>query len=204
MSQHVKICGITDSRSAIAACDAGADAIGFVFADSVRRIPPREAARIASELPGRVQRVAVFLRPEPDQVARALAEFPADVVQVDHGTIAKPEGPLLLPVFREGDDDLLESYLEGTVSRRFHYEGRLSGAGEPVDWKRAVRFARRGQMTLAGGLNPTNVAEALRIVRPFGVDVSSGVESTPGVKDVGRIRDFIETVRQIEKETVTT
>ncbi len=201
---HVKICGITDSVAAMAACDAGADAVGFVFADSVRRIDPREAARIASDMPGRVQRVAVFLRPSPDHVGRVLSEFPADVVQVDHGVIPKLEGPQLLPVFREGDDDALERYLEGTVSRRFHFEGQKSGVGQTVDWDRAAVHARRGQMTIAGGLSPSNVAQALRIVEPFGVDVSSGVESAPGVKDLGRIRDFIETVRNIEKELVTT
>ena len=204
MSLHVKICGITDSAAAMAACEAGADAIGFVFADSVRRIDPRTAARIASGVPGRVERVAVFLRPSPDHVARVLSEFAADVVQIDHGVIPKPEGPLLLPVFREGDEEALESYLDGTVSRRFHYEGRKSGAGQTVNWERAARHARRGQMTLAGGLSPTNVAQALRIVKPFGVDVSSGVESAPGVKDVDRIRDFIETVRNTEKELVRT
>ena len=204
MRLHVKICGITDSDGAGAACDAGADAVGFVFADSVRQIDPRDAARIAAGMPGRVQRVAVFLRPRPDHVARVLSEFPADVVQVDHGAIPKPEGSQLLPVFREGDDDILESYLDGTVSRRFHYEGRKSGAGETVNWDRAASHARLGQMTLAGGLTPANVARAVRVVKPFGVDVSSGVESAPGVKDPGLIRDFIRTVRQIEKELVTT
>jgi phosphoribosylanthranilate isomerase len=204
MSLHVKICGVTDSDAAMAASNAGADAVGFVFADSVRRIDPRDAARIAARMPGRVQRVAVFLRPEPDHVARVLSEFPADVVQVDYGAITKPEGPLLLPVFREGDDEILGEFLDGTVARRFHYEGRKSGEGRTVDWGLAARYARRGQMTIAGGLTPTNVAKAVRTVKPFGVDVSSGVESAPGVKDVGRIRDFIETVRHIEKESVTT
>ena len=204
MSLHVKICGVTDSGAAMAACDAGADAVGFVFADSVRRVDPRDAAGIAAGMPGRVQRVAVFLRPEPDHVARILSEFPADVVQVDYGVITRPEVPLFLPVFREGDDEILDEFLNGTVARRFHYEGRKSGSGQTVDWGRAARYASRGQMTIAGGLSPTNVARAVRVVKPFGVDVSSGVESAPGVKDAGRIRDFIETVRHIEKESVTT
>lgn len=204
MSLHVKICGITDSDAATAASDAGADAVGFVFADSVRRIEPRDAAVISAGMPRRVLRVAVFLRPDPEYVARVLAVFPADVVQVDHGAIAEPEGSLLLPVFREGDDEILDEFLDGTAVRRFHYEGRRSGAGQTVDWGRAAGYARRGQMTIAGGLSPTNVARAVRVVKPFGVDVSSGVESAPGVKDVGRIRDFIETVRHIERESVTT
>lgn len=204
MRLHVKICGISDVETAVAASEAGADAVGFVFADSVRRIEPLDAARIASELPGRVQKVAVFLRPKSEYVERVLMDFPADIVQVDHGATSLPNGPRLLPVFREGDDVVLARYLEGTVSRRFHYEGRSSGMGATVDWQHARGHARRGLMTLAGGLDPTNVARALSIVEPFGVDVSSGVESAPGVKDPGRIRAFIEAVRQHEEEKVTT
>ena len=202
MSVHVKICGITDLAAAEVAVDAGADAVGFVFADSVRKVPVDTAVEIARELPGRVLRVAVFLRPEAAEVRRVLSRFPADLVQADFGTIHDGSG--LLPVFREGDDDALEEYLSGTVARRFHYEGRSSGAGEAVDWHRAARFAPKGRMTLAGGLTPSNVATALETVQPFGVDVSSGVEAKPGVKDHDRIRDFISAVRTHEKESVKT
>ena len=204
MTFHVKICGIRDLRSAQVAVDAGADAVGFVFADSVRKVTPEEAEEIAMELPGRIQRVAVFLRPDHGEVRRVLARFPADLVQADYGTVSNPDGPRMLPVFREGDDGFLEEYLSGTVGRRFHYEGRASGVGESVDWQHAARFARLGRMTLAGGLTPANVATALAVVGPVGVDVSSGVESEPGIKDHGRIREFVAAVRQHEKESVNT
>lgn len=202
MSVHVKICGITDIASAQAAVEAGADAVGFVFTDSVRQITADEAANITKELPGRIQRVAVFLRPDLLEVRRVLSRFPADVIQADFGTVS--DGLRLLPVFREGDDNILYAYLSGTVGRRFHYEGRVSGSGKAVDWPHAARVARRGRMTLAGGLNPANVVKALSVVHPFGVDVSSGVESKPGVKDHGMIRDFLAAVRQQERESVET
>lgn len=202
MTVHVKICGITDLASAQVAVEAGADAVGFVFADSVRKIPVETAAAIARELPGRILRVAVLLRPDQTEVRSILSRFPADLVQADFGTIQ--DGVGLLPVFREGDDDALEEYLSGTVARRFHYEGRSSGAGEAVDWQHAARLARKGRMTLAGGLTPANVATALETVQPYGVDVSSGVEAKPGVKDHGKIKDFISEVRNHEKESVNT
>ena len=199
---HVKICGITDLAAAEVAVEAGADAVGFVFADSVRKVSVDTAAGIARDLPGRILRVAVFLRPDQAEVRRILSHFPADLVQADFGTIQ--DGVGLLPVFREGDDDALKEYLSGTVARRFHYEGRSSGAGEAVDWQHAARFARKGRMTLAGGLTPANVAIALETAHPFGVDVSSGVEAKPGVKDHDKIRDFISAVRNHEKESVNT
>ncbi len=202
MKVHVKICGITNADAAWAAVEAGADAVGFVFADSVRQVSPAEAAGITADLPGRVDRFAVFLSPGAGEVARVLSEFDADVVQADHGSVKQLDGPRLLPVFREGEDAALDAYLDGTVLRRFHYEGRRSGAGEAVEWSRAAELARLSRMTLAGGLNPDNVADAVRVVRPFGVDVSSGVESAPGVKDPVKIRDFIEIVRR--KGTVST
>lgn len=204
MRVHVKICGITDLEAGIAAAEAGADAVGFVFADSVRRISPALAEEMSAELPGRLERFGVFLRPSQTDIGRVLGETRVDVVQADHGTVTSLDGPRWLPVFREGDVDLLDEYLEDTVNRRFMYEGPASGSGERVDWNEAAEIARRGRMTLAGGLTPDNVAEAIRVVRPFGVDVSSGVESRPGVKDPLKIRDFVETVRRAEREMVST
>lgn len=197
---HVKICGITSVEAAEAAVAAGADAVGFVFADSARKITPEDAARIAADLPGRVERFAVFLSPTERAVGRVLSVFPADVVQADYGALTQPDGARLLPVFREGDHRVLDDYLDDTIGRRFHYEGRVGGSGETVDWLVAARLAGRGRMTLAGGLDPDNVTEAIGLVQPFGVDVSSGVESAPGVKDALKIRDFVETVRDLEKE----
>jgi len=206
MRIHVKICGITDLSAAIAAAEAGADSIGFVFASSLRQITPEQAARLVRELPKSIDRVAVFLRPTAGELTRVLAVFDADVVQADHAYLEDLGGRRLLPVFRESErvQAELDTYVGSSTDRRFVYEGRRSGAGRAVDWTRAFNVARRGQVTLAGGLDPDNVGEAIRTVRPFGVDVSSGVESEPGVKDPGRIRAFVEAVREAEKGRVGT
>lgn len=203
MSLHIKVCGITDPGDALTAAAAGANAVGFVFfRESPRRISPAEAAAIAAELPDSLERVAVFLRPTSAEIAAVLEVFDADLVQADYqclnGSVEVPG----LPVFREGDDILAN--LSGAQVPRFLYEGRRSGIGEKVDWEVASRIATAGRMTLAGGLSPANVAEAIQKVRPYGIDVSSGVESMPGVKDVRLISEFIERARKTEKGTPTT
>ena len=127
---------------------------------------------------------------------RVLDEFEPDVVQADHDTILGLEGGVPLPVYREG-----ESPASGTS--RFLFEGPHSGMGHQVDLNLAARTALLGEMILAGGLRPDNVGRAIVTVRPFGVDVSSGVESTPGVKDPTRIREFVAAVRSAEKRLVS-
>jgi phosphoribosylanthranilate isomerase len=206
MRVHVKICGVTDARGVAAAAEAGVDSIGFVFAHSIRQVTPNEAARLAARVPEGIDRVAVLSRPTVGELARILAGFDADIVQADHGYLHDLDRARLLPVFRETEDvhNELDAYLGDTTDRRLVYEGPRSGVGRTVDWARAHGVARRGLVTLAGGLAPDNVAEAIRTVRPFGVDVSSGVESEPGVKDPGRIRAFVEAVREAEKEMVGT
>jgi phosphoribosylanthranilate isomerase len=201
MSVHIKICGVTDLVVAQAAVDAGADSIGFVLAPSVRQISPTEARVIAEHLPATVDTVAVFRAPSPADIDRALAGFDADMVQADHPSLSGVVGRRLLPVFRETVSalDEIARYIDGD---RFVYEGPLSGVGHVVDWGLAGEVARLGQMTLAGGLHQDNVGDAIGTVRPFGVDVSSGVESSPGMKDPVRIRAFIEAVREAEKDLV--
>lgn len=201
MSIHIKICGITNLAVAQAAVDAGADSIGFVLARSVREISPTVASAISAKLPATVERVAVFRDPSRDDIERALAVFTAHVVQADHRSLSGREGRCRLPVFRETVDSLEEvaKYIDGD---RFVYEGRRSGIGHVVDWELAAEVSRLGQMTLAGGLHQDNVGEAIRMVRPFGVDVSSGVESSFGLKDPARIRAFVEAVREAEKDLV--
>jgi phosphoribosylanthranilate isomerase len=196
MSLHVKICGISDAGSAMAAAEAGADAIGFVFYPrSPRLVSPERARSIAAGLPEGVETVAVFLRPSADEMRRVLDVFDADRVQADADFLGGHGRVQVLPVFREGPD--LEARLTEHGGGRFLLEGRRSGVGERVDWARAAALAQMGQMTLAGGLNPDNVAEAIGEVHPFGVDVSSGVESRPGVKDPHRIREFVVRAREM-------
>ena len=197
----VKICGLRTREHVDVAIAAGADAVGFVFAKSVRRIDPTAAAAITGSVPDNVRKVAVMLHPSNDEWQDVLAGFEPDVLQTDaddFDTLDVPASIERWPVYREsknGSDPLLEK-----GSNRFLYEGAKSGQGETVDWSRAAKIAEQGSMILAGGLGPANVADAIRAVRPWGVDVSSGVESAPGQKDPRLIQEFISAARAAEKE----
>lgn len=201
MRTHVKICGITHPDAAAACLQAGADAIGLVFAPSPRQVSLAMAARIASEVGGSLELVAVFTRPTQAEVEEVLASVPVTMVQADFPSLAGPQPCNKLPVYREGPG--VEADIEAVNGGRFVYEGPISGAGERVDWGLAREIAALGRMTLAGGLTPDNVAEAIRSVRPYGVDVSSGVESEPGRKDPRLIKAFVAAVRQEEQEMAT-
>lgn len=194
MSIFVKICGMTDSHSIAAAVDAGADALGFVFYDkSPRNLQPHAAAKLAAAVPAGVRRVAVMLHPDPALWLQVQRVLHPDVLQTDGEDFASlhvEEGIEKWPVLREGATMSLDD-----LPDRYVYEGRQSGKGHTVDWECAAGVARHGRMILAGGLDATNVAAAIRRVRPYGVDVSSAVESAPGIKDAGRIRAFIAAAR---------
>ncbi len=197
MSLKIKICGLGSAEDVAAAVDAGADAIGFVFAESKRRVTPTQAAIAASAAPAGIQRVAVMLHPSSDQWLDVLDGFKPDILQTDHedfASLAVPNGVERWPVFREG-----AALDEARLPETFLYEGAKSGRGETVDWTAAARLAARGRMLLAGGLDADNVARAVLTVRPYGVDVSSGVESAPGVKDPARIHQFVMAARAAEQ-----
>jgi len=187
----IKICGMTDIAAVEAAVEAGADAVGFVFAESVRRLSMRHAVELSDYVPVETKRVAVMLHPTADEWREVKDIFQPDILQTDFADfdyLDVPERIEKWPVMREGNvpDQLPDTFV---------YEGKASGSGTTVDWQVAAQMARRGNMILAGGLNPENVQEAIRQVAPFAVDVSSGVESSPGKKDTNRIQDFIDAVR---------
>lgn len=190
----VKICGLSSNEHVQAAIEAGADAVGFVFADSVRRVDPAHAADIANKVPDTIKKVAVMLHPSNDEWQAVLREFSPDVLQTDAGDFADldvPAGVECWPVYREGNmvtDTFRQNF---KVTGTYLYEGQRSGSGETVDWQRAADVARHGSMILAGGLSIANVGTAIATVRPFGVDVSSAVEAAPGEKDTQLIREFI-------------
>ncbi len=193
MTLLIKICGMTDIAAVEAAVDAGADAIGFVFAESPRRVSVQHAAAISADVPSGIKRVAVMLHPSNDDWLQVKSEFEPDVLQTDLADFEYLEVPGEIekwPVLREGampaDDGLPEMFV---------YEGTASGSGDTVDWRLAAQLAKRGRMILAGGLSIENVTAAIRQVAPFGVDVSSGVESAPGKKDTAKISAFIDAVR---------
>jgi len=196
----IKICGLTSGAAIEAAAAAGANAVGFVFhAESPRNLSVDEARALQDEVPPGVERVAVFLRPSQELVESVVDAIRPDRIQVDADDLALlriPSAQFVLPVVRSG------AGLPQPLPSRLLLEGARSGAGEKADWSHAALVARRTQLVLAGGLDAANVADAVRVVRPFGVDVSSGVESARGVKDLERIREFIGAARAAERTLV--
>ena len=186
----VKICGLTDADNVAAAVRAGADAVGFVFYEkSPRNLDIARAIELMSAVPEGVIRVAVMLHPDAAFCEQVLSATKPDVLQTDAADfdyIALPDGVAAWPVIRENAISDIEKLPE-----QYLYEGAGSGKGETVDWARASDIATRGRMILAGGLTSSNVATAIQQVRPWGVDVSSAVESAPGQKDPNKIQEFI-------------
>lgn len=196
MSVFIKICGLRDAKCVAAAVAAGTDAVGFVFADSVRRVSTAQAYEASRDLPATVQRVAVMRHPSNAEWQSVLESFAPDVLQTDVEDFASldvPDEVTRWPVIRESSATTVAE-----LPPVFVYEGANSGAGETVDWSRAAHFADQGRMILAGGLAAGNVAAAIRTARPWGVDVSSGVESSPGQKDIALIQKFISAARAVE------
>ncbi len=205
----IKICGMTTPEAVAAALDSDVDAIGFVFAKSVRQVTPAQALRLAAPARGRIRCVAVTRHPSQQDVDQILEEFGPDVLQTDSTDLAGlrlPDQLELLPVFRDGSPlgspsptarfpALGIPSLTARSPTRLLFEGVASGAGMPCDWTAASRIARLAELVLAGGLNPNNVAAAISQVRPFGVDVSTGVEARPGVKSPAEIARFVTMAR---------
>ena len=192
MTLFVKICGVTTEEAADAAVAAGADAIGFVFhAPSPRNLLPGRAAALARNLPPGVLCVAVTLHPEQAVIDRVLESMMPDAWQSD----AADFDVLHIPAVIERWPVLRQHGSAPKGPRRVVFESPASGSGWRADWTAASAMARTAELILGGGLDATNVGRAIAAVRPFGVDVSSGVERSPGVKDARRIREFIVAAR---------
>jgi phosphoribosylanthranilate isomerase len=190
----VKICGINSVAAAEAAVAAGADAVGFVFADSPREVTPERARELAAVVPSTVKRVAVLRHPPRALWERVLDVFAPDWLQTDASDLADidlPPSCTALPVYRDGR-------APKAPPARMLFEGAKSGSGRTADWDEARALAARCELILAGGLDAANVADAIRTVRPWGVDVSSGVERRRGEKDPQKIREFIARVRAFD------
>jgi phosphoribosylanthranilate isomerase len=188
----IKVCGMTSVSAVVAAIECGVDAVGFVFADSPRRVAPALAREMAAQLPRDLLRVAVTRHPTQALLDEVLASFRPDVLQTDAADLATLRVPRtidVLAVVRDGGP------LPDPLPDRVLFESRESGSGTPANWSEAARLAARTRVILAGGLHAGNVAEAIERVRPYGVDVSSGVESAPGVKDARRMAEFVTAVR---------
>jgi phosphoribosylanthranilate isomerase len=193
MPMWIKICGLTTREAIETAVSERVDAIGFVFAPSKRQVTAKQAAELTRGIASSVLRVAVMQHPAQSLVDEVLSVFKPDVLQTDFEDLAGltlPAGLNVLPVMRAGKS------LPSALPSKILFEGPVSGTGETADWMRAATLASQTQLILAGGLNPSNVAQAIAKVKPFGVDVSSGVESAPGVKDLNKIIDFVRHARE--------
>ena len=197
----VKICGITSMPDAEAAVEAGAASLGFVFwPKSPRFIDPHRARAIVASLPPFVVPVGVFVNQPAAHVRGVAALVRLGAVQL-HGDedvlyVAAMDSPVIKAVSiepRQDSADRIDIWpRRTTLLLDVHDPVSRGGTGRTVDWSAAASIAARRRMMLAGGLTPDNVAEAVALVQPFGIDVSSGVERSPGVKDHGRIRALFE------------
>ena len=204
----VKICGITNYADAKAAVDAGANSLGLNFYPrSPRFIAKADAAKIRIRLPGNVESVGVFVNVSAADVAALYRDvrFSAAQLHGDETPEVVAELSRLLKVikaFRVAADFPLEALEEYRGASAFLLDadetGQYGGTGQRTDWALAQKAAATHRIILAGGLTVENVGEAIRFVRPYGVDVASGVETKPGRKDHGRLREFVQEVRRAE------
>jgi phosphoribosylanthranilate isomerase len=203
----VKICGITRVEDAEAAVALGANALGFVFwPKSPRYVDPYRARAIVASLPPFVSAVGLFVNQPPSHIANVASLARLGAVQLHGDETPDDAAALGRPVVRAltlhaTGQDLDRWPTRVTILLDAHDPERRGGTGRTIDWDLAASVARRRRILLAGGLNPDNVAAAVDRVRPFGIDVSSGVESAPGVKDVGRLRALFENLHGISKST---
>jgi phosphoribosylanthranilate isomerase len=210
---RVKICGITNLADAKAATDAGANSLGFNFYEkSLRRVVTADAAQIRSKLPKEIEAVGVFVNAKPADInsLRAFVRFDTAQLHGDETPNIVSRVASSLPVIKafrvdakfslsifDQFSDVFAFLLDGARA------GQYGGTGQTTDWDFARRAAVSRRIILSGGLKVENVAEAIRLVRPYAVDVASGVESKPGKKDHARLREFIGEVRRAEQQLQT-
>ena len=213
MHTWIKICGTTSLEDALSSMEAGADALGFIFAPSKRHVSTEQAQRIISRLPQQVERIGVFMNSTAAEIASIVSQVGLTGIQM-HGEEFPPEVYTYLPKPRRDHirkiktvlvrDDFarsLDAYAgpPGTVDAWLLDSG--AGSGKTFDWHaaRAQLGGRKGPFIIAGGLTPENVGEAIRIFNPWGVDVVSGVEREPGRKDPKKLKAFVAAVRKAEQ-----
>ena len=197
----VKVCGITRLTDALYAVEQGATALGFIFwPRSPRAVNPERAAEIVAELPSSVTTFGVFVNEPIEGIRAMVAKTGITAVQL-HGDEPPAyadalEWPLIRAVDADEVEDACGAWSAQTLLLLDTIDPvRRGGTGVPVDWTLAAGVARRRRIVLAGGLTPDSVSTAIHAVRPYGVDVSSGVESSPGVKDFGKVARFIANAR---------
>ena len=198
---RVKICGITRIEDALAAAQYGADAVGFIFAPSPRRITPEQAKAVIDLLPPMVMTAGVFVDETVERMKEIRNYCRLDILQLSGDEPPETVGKLggrIFKVVGVGNGRLPDdtAYPDATLLLDTYSPDVRGGTGRTFDWETAKEAAKTRRIILAGGLNPENVADAVRTVRPYAVDVSSGVEIKPGKKDSEKIALFIERAKK--------
>lgn len=199
----IKICGITNEEDALLAVAMGADALGFVFAPSPRQVVPSRVADIVKRLPVDTTTVGVFRDEAPQRVVEIVHTTGLRAAQL-HGFETPSESrsirnrvPTVIKAFPAGDPRL--DHADDWAADVILIDSTTPGSGRVFDWSLAEGAPSGRRILLAGGLNPSNVATAIKRVSPWGVDVSSGVEASPGRKDARKVKDFIEAARASQR-----
>ena len=218
----VKICANTNLEDARLAAKLGADAVGFVFAESKRKVDAEQVAAITPHLPANVLKVGVFTSTDAEEIVDTAARSGIEIVQLHSSfnpdlveAIDRKSGTMLkvfqvIDVPDNASPDGLEISLRAALEHSYvvaalldaSHGGASGGTGKVFDWSATTEIARRvaretnGQVIIAGGLTPKNVGEAIRTFKPWGVDVASGVEATPGKKDAAKLKEFIAASRK--------
>ncbi|MGA3084110.1 MAG: phosphoribosylanthranilate isomerase [Thermodesulfobacteriota bacterium] len=203
---RVKICGITNKKDALLAIEMGADAIGFIFAESPRQITPAKAKAIIRTLPPLVKTVGVFVNEEPARIKEIKSFCGLDLIQL-HGDespeICRDLMPHSIKAFRiQNERDLKNIKRYKGVVRAIlldtFQKGKAGGTGKTFDWSLAIKAKETGiPIILSGGLGPENIQEAIDTVKPYAVDVNSGIEKRPGKKDPVLMKQLMEKIRKI-------
>jgi phosphoribosylanthranilate isomerase len=201
---RIKVCGNTRKDDVDLAVELGVDLIGFIFGPSKRHIEIDQAKQLVGDIPDTVERVGVFVHEPADVIEQAVTACGLTAVQIYRPITSEDRqlGVTLLPALRvrNGEDldglgfeprdhPLLDTWASETAG---------GGTGQTWDWSKASLLARRYPILVSGGLNPSNVADAVHRLKPWGVDVCSGVEAEPGRKDHGKLRAFVEAVRRVD------
>ncbi|MCL6520402.1 MAG: phosphoribosylanthranilate isomerase [Armatimonadetes bacterium] len=200
----VKICGITNIEDAVLAVESGADAIGFVFAESPRKVGIEEVCQIKEVIPSSIITVGVFANQTADEISQIMKETGLSSAQI-HGSLdsLEPQFGIIRALRVKSVDDINQAAKDPILSICWailldtHVEGKMGGTGKTFDWNLAKEARKLGKdIILAGGLNPSNVSDAIRIACPDWVDVSTGVEAYPGKKSHEKIKEFIRNAKK--------
>ncbi len=200
----IKICGITNLEDALQACSLGVDALGFILAPSPRQVSPDRVREIILHLPPSIHKVGVFVDEKIEEVRRIAYYCGLNILQL-HGK-EPPEycREIALPVikaFRVRDArslEAIEGYASATILLDAWWSDRAGGTGRTFPWEIAREIRPKGDYILSGGLTPGNVGEAIHRLHPMGVDVGSGVEKRPGLKDIFKMTEFVKGVKKAD------